>query len=117
MISDPGRLAQESLDLLRDSANELLLSAVTAWEVAIKSSLGRLDLPGAPSEVVSSWIVRSGVTPLPILHAHALRVAELPLHHRDPFDRLLVVQAQSEGVPIMTADKSFDSYEVEVVVA
>jgi PIN domain nuclease of toxin-antitoxin system len=117
MVGAPDRLSERGRALLADSANELLLSAVAAWEIAIKHSIGRLDLPGEPAAVVSDWIVRSGVTPLPILHTHALRVASLPHHHADPFDRLLVAQAQLEEAPILTADATFDSYDVEVIPA
>lgn len=117
MVGAPDRLSERGRELLADSGNDLLLSAATAWEIAIKHSIGRLDLPGEPAEVVTDWIVRSGVTPLPVLHTHALRVASLPAHHADPFDRLLVAQAQLEGVPILTADASFDGYDIEVIPA
>lgn len=117
MVGAPDRLTADGRELLADSANELLLSAATAWEIAIKHSIGRLDLPGKPAEVVTDWIVRSGVTPLPVLHTHALRVASLPPHHVDPFDRLLIAQAQLEGVPILTADAAFSRYDIEVISA
>ncbi|MGI9037429.1 MAG: type II toxin-antitoxin system VapC family toxin [Gemmatimonadota bacterium] len=115
MIGEPDRFSDPTRDLLRNTDNELLMSAATAWEIAIKYAIGRLELPGEPAEVVSEWIVRSGVSPLPILHSHALRVASLPPHHSDPFDRLLVAQAQLEGVPILTADRAFEDYDVEVL--
>lgn len=115
MIGDPDRLSHRALDLLRDTDNDLLLSAATAWEIAIKHALGRLKMSGEPAEVVSEWIRRSGVIPLPILHSHALAVASLPHHHADPFDRLLVAQAQLERVPILTADRAFEGYQVEVI--
>lgn len=117
MVGDPERLSTRARDLLRDTSNDLLLSAATAWEIAIKFAIGRLELPGEPAKVVPGWIVRSGVTPLPILHSHALGVASLPPHHADPFDRLLVVQARLEGVPILTADRMFEAYDVEVLPA
>lgn len=117
MVGEPDRLSDEARDLLRDTGNELLLSAATAWEIAIKYAIGRLELPGDPVDVVSEWMLRSGVTPLPVLHSHALHVANLPPHHPDPFDRLLVAQAQLEGTPILTADAAFKRYEVEVISA
>lgn len=117
MVGAPARLSEASRELLRDPANELFLSAASAWEIAIKHGLGRLELPGPPAEVVGEWMARSGVTPLAILHSHALHVAELPPHHADPFDRVLVAQARLEEVPILTADDAFGAYEVEVVPA
>jgi PIN domain nuclease of toxin-antitoxin system len=117
MVGEPDRLSDAARDLLRDTGNELLLSAATAWEIAIKYAIGRLELPGDPVDVVSEWMVRSGVTPLPVLHSHALQVANLPPHHPDPFDRLLVAQAQLAGTPILTADAAFEGYDVEVISA
>jgi PIN domain nuclease of toxin-antitoxin system len=97
--------------------HELLLSAASAWEIAIKHGLGRLTLPEAPEAFVPRVMAQLGVTPLPIHHRHALRVASLPPRHRDPFDRLLVAQAQIEGVPILSADRGFAHYDVPVLPA
>lgn len=117
MVARPERFSSSVLDLLRDPASELILSAATAWEIAIKHSIGRLELPGRPIDLVSEWMVRTGVTPLPVLHGHALHVADLPAHHADPFDRLLIAQAQMERVPILSADRSFEPYDVEMIAA
>lgn len=76
---------------------------------------GRLELPGDPVDVIPDWMLRSGVVPLPVQHTHALYVARLPLHHSDPFDRILIAQARLEEVPVLTADRPFGSYEVEVI--
>ncbi len=94
-----------------------MLSAASAWEIGIKHQLGRLELPGAPETVLPDLMLRSGVEALTINHAHALRAAALPAHHRDPFDRLLVAQAQMEGLPILTADAQIPVYEVQVIPA
>lgn len=115
MVGRPGRLSERARDLVRDPGNDLLLSAASAWEIAIKHAIGRLDLPGDVTDVVPDWMVRSGVTALPVYHAHALRVAGLPLHHSDPFDRLLVAQAQLEAASILTSDRAFGAYDVEVI--
>ena len=115
MLMDPGRLSAEGRRIVADPANQLLLSAASAWEIAIKTALGKLELPGPTDKVVPEMMERTHVTPLPILHPHALRVARLPQHHRDPFDRLLVAQAQLELVPIMTADPQMAAYEVELI--
>ena len=117
MVAEPERLSQSSRALVRASANELLLSAASVWEIAIKFGLGKLELPDGPEAFVPRLMIRTAVTPLPVHHRHALRVAALPLHHRDPFDRLLIAQAQLEEVPVMTADPAFGHYEVEVIAA
>jgi PIN domain nuclease of toxin-antitoxin system len=97
------------------SQHNLYLSAASAWEIAIKTSLGRLSLPMEPAEYVRARLRQSQTVPLAITHEHALRVASLPHHHRDPFDRLLIAQAQIEGLVIMTSDPQFAAYTVEVV--
>lgn len=116
MLSEPERLGG-ALALIEDPASRLLLSAASSWEIAIKYALGRLPLPEPPSSYVPDRIRSSGVTPLPVEHAHALAVAELPAHHRDPFDRLLVAQARLEGVPIITADPHLRAYAVDLITA
>jgi PIN domain nuclease of toxin-antitoxin system len=112
MQASPSRLAASTKALIVDPANSLMLSAASAWEIAIKYALGRLPLPVAPSDYVMSRMARSGTTGLPVEHRHALHVATLPAHHRDPFDRLLVAQAQLERLTIVTADPKLDAYDV-----
>jgi PIN domain nuclease of toxin-antitoxin system len=111
--ASPERLAAPLLALLEDPANDLLLSAASSWEIAIKYALGKLPLPEPPSRYVPRRMTASGSRGLPIEHAHSLRVAELPLHHRDPFDRLLVAQAQIEKLVLLTVDRQFEKYDVE----
>ncbi len=89
--------------------------ATSAWEIAIKHGLGKLRLPDAPERAVPELMARTGVVALPVLHRHALRVATLPPKHRDPFDRLLVAQAQVEDLSILTSDRSFRRYDVRVI--
>ncbi len=115
MLMSPDRLSDRGRSLVEDPSNDLLLSAASTWEIAIKASLGKLELPGPPEVVVPKMMDESQVTALPILLSHTLRVAELPQHHRDPFDRLLVAQAQLEAVPILTADARIGAYDVEVL--
>ena len=95
----------------------LYLSAASAWELAIKHGLGKLSLPDAPEAYVMDRVTRTKTTPLPITLSHALRVADLPAHHRDPFDRLLVAHAQIEKLAILTADRQLAAYDVEIVEA
>ena len=95
--------------------NELYFSAACAWEIAIKAGRGELLLPKPPEKYVAERLALHRIQALPILLSHALRVFELPELHRDPFDRLLVVQSQMEGLPILTADANIRRYAVETI--
>ena len=117
MAAFPEKLSPRTRELVEDERHELYLSAASAWEIAIKHSLGKLQLPESPERYVMSRCDRLRTEPLPIDHAHALRVATLPSHHRDPFDRLLVAQAQIEGLPILTSDQVFRHYDVDLLSA
>lgn len=112
--TEPERLGQ-TLDTLVDGANELLLSAASSWEIAIKYALGRLPLPASPAEYVPGRARTSGVSLLAVDHADVLAVAELPCLHRDPFDRLLVSQARRRGCALVTADHELGRYDVELL--
>ena len=115
MLAAPERLGPSVRALLEDEANQLMLSAASSWEIAIKYSTGRLSLPDAPAQFVPRYMEEMGVQGLPVQHRHALAVAQLAWHHRDPFDRLLVAQAQVEDLPLVTADHAFDVYEVGLI--
>jgi PIN domain nuclease of toxin-antitoxin system len=112
--ASPQRLSRSTLRDLADPRNELMFSAASSWEIALKYALGKLALPAPPAEYVPSRMVKSGTRSLAVEHAHALRVAVLPRHHRDPFDRLLIAQAQLEGLTIVTVDREFERYEVKI---
>jgi PIN domain nuclease of toxin-antitoxin system len=114
MLAAPERLSPAGRRLVVSMDNELFFSAASAWEIAIKYALGKLKLSGEPADLVPEWMTRTGVTPLAVLHRHALHVASLPRHHRDPFDRLLVAQAQLEQLTVLTADRDFERYDVKV---
>jgi PIN domain nuclease of toxin-antitoxin system len=111
----PHRLGKQRA-LLEDRATDLLFSAASSWEIAIKYTLDRLPLPVEPSRYVPDRIRVLGAIPVPVEHSHALAVAELPRHHEDPFDRLLIAQAQTMRIAIVTADHSFDRYDVDLLV-
>jgi PIN domain nuclease of toxin-antitoxin system len=113
MQTTPARIAPDVLELIADTRNTVWLSSASAWEIAIKYAMGRLPLPVPPSDYVPSRMTRSGTSGLPVEHRHALHVASLPPHHRDPFDRLLVAQAQLEGAVLVTADSQLDAYDVQ----
>jgi PIN domain nuclease of toxin-antitoxin system len=115
MQASPEKLTDEARELLVDPANILLLSAASSWEIAIKYALGKLPLPAPPASYVPDRLRRSGVTPLGVSHVHALAVAELPVHHRDPFDRLLVAQACLDDLTLLTADRTLGAYDVQIM--
>lgn len=117
LLAEPERVRPEVQERLRQPATALYLSAVSTWEIAIKYRLGRLSLPEAPSRFVPSRMRVTSVRALLVTHEQAAAVADLPLHHRDPFDRLLVAQAQLEQPSLVTADPAMTSYDVEVVLA
>ena len=114
ITSDPDRFSPAARLALSDARVELLVSAVVSWEIAIKAHLGKLALPEAPAAYMKARLERHGATPIPIEHGHVLGVADLPHHHRDPFDRLLVAQARALEVPLLTADKAMGAYDVEI---
>lgn len=109
-LTDDPALSAAARAAIADPANEPTISAASIWEIAIKQSLGKLTAPDDLTET----IVTEGFTLLSINAQHAWRVRGLPHHHRDPFDRLLIAQAMTECMPIITTDTSFDSYDVEV---
>ncbi len=98
-----------------ESGQDVFLSAASSWEIVIKSSIGKLTLPKKPSHLIPEAMTRLAVQALPISHAHTLALAELPDHHKDPFDRLLIAQARSEGMTLMTADHACTGYPVEIL--
>ena len=112
--SEPERLG-DRLELLEDRSTVRLVSAVIGWEITIKHGLGRLVLPAPPQQWVPARIERGSMTPLAVEMSHVLGVAELPPHHRDPFDRLLISQARQLGVAVVSADPIFGSYDVELL--
>ena len=105
-ISSAARLAIE------DSRNTKYLSLVTPWEIAIKVGIGKIKLVDPVDVLVPREITLGGFKLLAITLDHVLRVATLPQHHRDPFDRLLVAQAMAEGMPILSADPALDAYPI-----
>lgn len=117
MISEPEKLSKHARRHINKDAEELILSAVSSWEISIKWALGKLTLPSPPSEFVPEHLAATKTYPLAIQHSHTLRVAVLPHHHTDPFDRLLIAQAQIERIPILTADPQFKPYDVELIPA
>jgi PIN domain nuclease of toxin-antitoxin system len=112
-IADDGALTPAARAAISDPANECLFSAASAWEIAIKASIGKLTLTGDARRFLPEQMAASGFEPLPVSVMHAARVADLPFHHRDPFDRLLAAQALEERVAIVSADTVFKKYGVK----
>jgi len=113
-VGEVARLNKEARDLLMAPEHELYFSAASVWEIAIKVSIGRLQLPEPLRPLVSRETQRQSLRPLQISYSHALAVSDLPLHHSDPFDRLLVAQARSEGLVLITSDRDIRRYPVEI---
>lgn len=111
----PERLGAKAEALLEERGKPLLFSAASSWEIAIKVALGKLELPFQAERFVPEQLAEDGIVGLPIEHAHALRVASLPPHHADPFDRLLVAQVQLERAALLTADPQMFKYEIELM--
>lgn len=107
---DPDRLEPEARNRIA-TADIVFVSAASAWEAAIKSSLGRLSLP----DTLEAGVVASGFEKLLITFSHAERAADLPPFHRDPFDRMLVAQAQAEGLTLVTRDRLLEPYSVNIL--
>jgi PIN domain nuclease of toxin-antitoxin system len=114
-LTDAASLPASLHTRLRSGRDTFVISAASAWEIAIKASLGRLRLPVDAPTFLRTAVRDLPVTELPVAVGHAARVAELPLHHRDPFDRIMIAQAQIEGLTIMTVDPAFRAYRVPVL--
>lgn len=108
-LSSPERLGNKARSAIEDPSNDVMFSAASIWEIAVKWSLKRLDFTITPGEILTAAI-ESGFNELPVRSAVAAHVASLPPHHRDPFDRLLVAQAIMEPIILYTADSQMDAY-------
>jgi PIN domain nuclease of toxin-antitoxin system len=111
-LSGDRRLGRSAADLIRDPATDVFFSAASIWELAIKAALGKLR---ASTDEVLRNLAAEGFSELPVLARHAAAVASLPLHHRDPFDRLLVAQSRAESLRLMTGDKIVARYGEHVM--
>jgi PIN domain nuclease of toxin-antitoxin system len=114
-IAGDARLSRRATQAIADGGNDIFVSAASLWEIAIKGRLGRLGLPGDPGAFIGGQIVENDFRGLPIDAAHALQIWRLPDHHQDPFDRMLVAQAQVEGLKLVSRDPLVAQYDVEVI--
>jgi len=115
IIGDAPELSAAARERFRDPGNEVYLSAVSAWEIAVKHALGRLPLPSAPATLVPEARAAHGIEPLPLDEEAALQLGSLPPVHRDPFDRMLVCQAIIHGMALLTPDETIRRYPVRVL--
>ena len=111
----PEKLNRQAINVLSSGAAEVYLSAASSWEIAIKFALRSLRLPSPPSQFIPNAMRVMALRSLDITQFHSLVAGQLPRHHRDPFDRMLIAQACSETMVLLTADTAFKKYEVETV--
>ena len=112
-LDDPDLLSKEASTTIKNPNNKIIVSVVSAWEIAIKEALGKLSSP----ENLKEMIADSGFELMPIDYEHAWQVKDLPSHHRDPFDRLLVAQATVENLTLVTRDSWLNAYNVPILKA
>ncbi len=113
-LDDP-QLSTTARNLISDGRNEIFFSAASGWEISIKYAKGRLKLPETPDEYVAKRLVHHRFIPLPIQLSHTLQVYTLPDIHKDPFDRLLIVQCQMENLALISCDREIARYDVQTI--
>ncbi|BDI29246.1 twitching motility protein PilT [Capsulimonas corticalis] len=113
--SDPGKLSSRVADLCRNRETGLFLSVIRIWEIQIKSQLGKLDLEFPIETIVTRHQEQNRLQILPVNLAHPLALGSLPLHHRDPFDRMFIAQAIVEKLSLASADSQFSAYPVDLI--
>lgn len=112
-LTEPQRLSEHARRVLENAQNEVFVSSVSAWEIAVKRAIGKLKAPNS----LEAGLTEQGFTPLPLTFFHAERAGTLPPIHGDPFDRMLVAQAQAEGLIIVTRDRHLSRYDVPTMSA
>jgi len=113
--SNPSRLSERVRSLLQDPNNTLFLSVVSIWEIQIKTQIGKLQLSIPLAELVKSQRQANMIEILPVSLSHVLALDHLPLHHKDPFDRLLIAQANLEDATLVSQDEILSSYSVQLI--
>jgi PIN domain nuclease of toxin-antitoxin system len=113
--TDDPLLSIRAREIIADGRNEVFLSAASVWEIVIKAAKGRLILPEPPARYVASRMSLYRFQPLPVQISHAAQVFELPPHHNDPFDRLLIAQSQLESMPLVTGEEDIKHYDLETI--
>jgi len=114
-IAGSDKLSINARNFIIDINNELILSVASLWEIAIKASIGKIQLSQSFGQLIPEQLQNNGIEVLPIELKHLSAVIELPFHHRDPFDRLIIAQGIAEGLPLISNDTNFRKYAVEVL--
>ena len=114
-IADDPRLSEKVREIMRNVENRLFLSAASGWEIAIKAKLGRIRLPQNPQGFVARQLSANAIESLPIQMSHALHTFALTPYHRDPFDRIIVAQAQLEKLTVLSSDPQIARYDIKVI--
>ena len=112
-LSDVSRLAEDARNAIADPRNDVFVSAVTGWEISVKRAKGRMTAP----DNLSAMVEKKGFIHLPLTFHHAEQAGNLPMHHRDPVDRMLIAQAQAEGLVLVTRDALIPLYGIRVIAA
>ena len=110
-LNDDPKLGVRARQTIEKPENFVVVSAAAAWEIAVKRANGKLDVPGN----VAEWIKQSAFAELAIEVEHGIAAAELPKHHKDPFDRMMIAQAHLEGMTLVARDDEMDKYDVQVL--
>lgn len=113
--TDDPKLSTQAKELIGDEANTILISAASAWEIATKYRLGKLDLAANALPRYNELIVADGFEHLAVTYLHALKAAAYSVDHRDPFDRMLAAQSSLESVALITCDPAFDAFDVKTI--
>lgn len=114
-IFEPQKVSPQAVAILQDPANHLIVGQSTIWELLAKAGRGKLRFPGATVDFLFDQVMKLGITWLPITLNQILLSVHLPHHHSDPFDRLLIAQAMTEKLAVVTADRMFNNYDIDVI--
>ena len=114
-VADQPGVTDAAREAIANPDNQVFLSAASGWEIAIKSALGRLDLPSVPAQFVPEQMQQNSFDVLQVSMHHALEVHALPRHHGDPFDRMLIAQSRCEGLRLISGDHVLSAYDVEIL--
>jgi PIN domain nuclease of toxin-antitoxin system len=114
-FTEPTKLSAVAREVIERDDSRVCISAAAVWEIAIKVQLGKLRMPAPVGTYLPAKLATEGIEVLPITLTHALQLLELPLHHRDPFDRIMIAQCQTDQLSVVTADRLFATYGVTVI--
>ena len=114
LLSAPSKMSKRALDVCKDPENLLVLSVASAWEIEIKQQLGKLEMDVALEDAILEQESTNALRILPVQLRHTLALRELPQHHSDPFDRILIAQARTEGLHLVTSDQKIQQYTVDI---